>query len=422
MKRSTIIIFLLLAMLKTQAQDYLISFAGSGDTTAVSTVKVDNLTSGATVTLNAGDILHLIPALGIGTLGPDNGSLQLYPNPMAEQSILTFVAPENGKAVISVVDLSGKTVYQISTWLSPGAHSFRVSGINQGMYFLKVSGKNYNYSTKLICQCSLQSEVRIEYVSSVTNTTGNHAKSIATTVDMPYTDGNILMYKGVAGQYSTVVTDVPTSSRTTTFTFVACMDSDGNHYATVRIGIGKSGAQIWMAENLAVGIRINGNLAQTNNGIIERFCYDDNDNNCNIYGGLYQWNEMMQYVETPGAKGICPNGWHIPTMTEWATLTNYLGGYLVAGGKLKETGNTHWLSPNTGATNESGFTALAGGWFNLVFAQGFAGLNQNAYFWSSTPDNLLTYCYYLYVDYTQNRSYTNNDPRDSGFSVRCVQN
>ena len=140
-KKSTFIIFLVLVFLKTQAQDYLISFAGAGDLLQWTALKVDNLTSGATVTLNEGDVLHLIPAVGIGTLDIDNVTLHIYPNPMAEQSMLTFTAPENGNAVICIVDLSGKTVYQISTMLSTGIHSFRVSGINRGMYFVKVTGK-----------------------------------------------------------------------------------------------------------------------------------------------------------------------------------------------------------------------------------------------------------------------------------------
>src|SRR5665811_1507889 len=105
MQKSTLIIFLVLVMLKTHAQNYQISFAGTGDATVVSTVKVDNLTSGATVTLNGGDILHLIVGLGIGTLNIDDGNMQIYPNPMAGQSDLTFVAPENGHAVIDIVDL-----------------------------------------------------------------------------------------------------------------------------------------------------------------------------------------------------------------------------------------------------------------------------------------------------------------------------
>ena len=78
-----------------------------------------------------------------------------------------------------------------------------------------------------------------------------------------------------------------------------------------------------LAQNLNVGTRINGLQEQTNNGIIKKHCNGDLDSNCNVYGGLYQWDEAMQYVTTEGVKGICPTGWHLPTDAEWCTLTQY---------------------------------------------------------------------------------------------------
>ena len=79
-----------------------------------------------------------------------------------------------------------------------------------------------------------------------------------------------------------------------------------------------------MAENLNVGTRISGSSNQTNNSIIEKYCYDDLEANCNTYGGLYQWDEAMQYSATEGVKGICPTGWHLPTDAEWTTLADFL--------------------------------------------------------------------------------------------------
>jgi uncharacterized protein (TIGR02145 family) len=131
---------------------------------------------------------------------------------------------------------------------------------------------------------------------------------------------------------------------------------DGKTYGTVLIG-----DQCWMAQNLNAGVRIDGSLDQVNNGIVEKYCYDDDPVNCQVYGGLYRWNEMMQFAAKARVQGICPSGWHIPSNTEWGELTIFLGGENIAGGKLKETGTTHWISPNTGATNESGFTGLPGG-------------------------------------------------------------
>ena len=156
-----------------------------------------------------------------------------------------------------------------------------------------------------------------------------------------------------------------------------CADSitdarDGQKYKIVQIG-----SQCWMAQNLNIGMVINGGNNQINNDTIEKYCYGNDTNNCAIYGGLYKWDEMMQYVTTEGTQGICPDSWHLPTDEEWKMLEgavdsqygypdpvwNYTGlrGSDV-GGNLKEIGTTHWNTPNTEATNSSGFTALPGGY------------------------------------------------------------
>ena len=206
-------------------------------------------------------------------------------------------------------------------------------------------------------------------------------------------------------------------------------DADGNSYNTVQIG-----TQCWLKENLNVGTRINGNGAnnQANNGIIEKFCYGDDVNNCNVYGGLYQWNEMMQYVTTEKAQGICPAGWHIPSDLEWYTMENYLDPTVNdpaatgprgtdAGGKLKEAGLTHWGANNDGATNESGFTGLGGGWrneFDLIFYD----LNSNGYWATSTlkPTNSNQSWYHSLINWSAT-TVRYNITRSVPLSVRCIK-
>ena len=187
---------------------------------------------------------------------------------------------------------------------------------------------------------------------------------------------------------------------------------DGKLYPTVQIG-----AQCWMAQNMNISIRIGG-TTQTNNGIFEKYCYSDLESNCNIYGGLYQWQETMQYVTTPGAQGICPLGWHVPTYDEWRiTLTDFLGN--TAGGKMKETGTTHWASPNTGATNSSGFTALGGGLRPTSGSYGY--LLLDAIFWSSSLYSP-TEAWYLTLQNNLYWVYFEYGSRAHGFSVRCLKN
>ena len=160
----------------------------------------------------------------------------------------------------------------------------------------------------------------------------------------------------------------------------------------------------------------------TDNSILEKYCYEDNPTNCATYGGLYQWEELMPYS---GIQDICPGDWHLPTDAEWTILTDFLGGVAVAGGNMKSTGTIEagtglWYAPNSGATNASGFTALAGG-SRLYDGSGFHGLDSAAIFWSSTADIGSGAHYWL-------RSLIYNSAvvgRDSfwvfyGFSVRCL--
>jgi uncharacterized protein (TIGR02145 family) len=190
-------------------------------------------------------------------------------------------------------------------------------------------------------------------------------------------------------------------------------DRDDQQYETVQIG-----DQCWMAENLNIGTRINGSSNQSDNGTIEKYCYNNADAQCDTYGGLYQWDEMMGYTTTPGVQGICPEGWHLPSDAEWTTLTTYLGGESVAGGKMKETGTTYWNSPNTGATNSSGFTALPGGGRNTNGS--FSGVGNEGYWWSSSEIGA-SGAWNRSLYYGSAQVYRYSYGKSSGFSVRCLK-
>ena len=129
---------------------------------------------------------------------------------------------------------------------------------------------------------------------------------------------------------------------------------DDQKYGTVQIG-----NQCWMAENINIGTRIESTNNMLNNGTIEKYCYDDLESNCDTWGGLYQWYEMMEYDTTPSTQGICPSGWHLPADEEWKILEGTVDSLygvgdsiwdltgdrgLNAGVMLKETGTGHWLS------------------------------------------------------------------------------
>ncbi|MCX6303889.1 MAG: fibrobacter succinogenes major paralogous domain-containing protein [Bacteroidetes bacterium] len=191
-------------------------------------------------------------------------------------------------------------------------------------------------------------------------------------------------------------------------------DVDGNVYHTVKIG-----TQTWMLENLKTTKYRNGNPipnvtdpAGWYNLTTGAYCnYNNDQSNATTYGRLYNW-----YAATD-TRNICPTGWHIPTDAEWTILTDFLGGESVAGGKMKESGTAHWISPNTGATNSSGFTALPGGFRTELH---FGGIGDDVVFLSSTIYSTDTfYKRQIYTD----ESMVNRDLGylTNGNSVRCIK-
>jgi len=206
-----------------------------------------------------------------------------------------------------------------------------------------------------------------------------------------------------------------TSSPTSTIS-----DREGNVYKIVTVG-----TQVWMAENLKStkyndGTSIPNVTASTSWGALTTGAYCDYGNvasNSSTYGRLYNW-----YVgASSNAKNVCPTGWHVPSDVEWTTLTTYLGGVSVAGGKVKEAGTSHWLSPNTGATNTTGFTALPSGTRDYLGT--FGTLKTYGCWWTATQASASTIGWYRIVSYN-NASVTRSDGigKKAGLSIRCVKN
>lgn len=192
----------------------------------------------------------------------------------------------------------------------------------------------------------------------------------------------------------------------------------GGYYRTVKIG-----NQCWLRENLDIGSMINGSSNQTDNSIIEKYCYNDTLSNCDVYGGLYQGDEALQYVLTPGAQGVCPSGWHLPTDGEWHTLElllsepanetncdgarNSLWGCDPAGTKLKFGGS-------------SNFSGLMSG--NRYIDGNFYNLGSYTIFWSSTVNSGGLQARYLMLSGGNETKVHRSAPdRPNGYSVRCIK-
>ena len=201
---------------------------------------------------------------------------------------------------------------------------------------------------------------------------------------------------------------------------------DGRLYTTLRIG-----GQCWMTENLDIGTMIDGSNNQTDNSIIEKYCYDDEISNCATYGGLYQWDEMMQYSTLESTQGVCPVGWHLPSDDEYKTLEIHLGMTMAqadaSGNRGTDQGSklagneplwTDDLLDQNDAFDMSGFAALPGG--HRIDNLSFNALSESAFFWSSSlatvSDPLARLILYNAADVIRGTT-----GKSLGNSVRCVQ-
>jgi uncharacterized protein (TIGR02145 family) len=199
-------------------------------------------------------------------------------------------------------------------------------------------------------------------------------------------------------------------------------------FTTLPLSNGNIGTQIWSVTNLDVTTYRDGTLIPQvtdpnawANLTTGAWCYYNNDSaNGTIYGKLYNWYAVAGIHDndpnTPN-KVLAPTGWHIPTDSEWTTLTDFLGGMSIAGGKMKSTGTSLWQSPNTGATNESGFTSLPGGGRNINGP--FLGIGLDSFFWSASEINS-TNAFFHYLNYSLVNIQKISTDKQDGFSVRCV--
>ncbi len=176
------------------------------------------------------------------------------------------------------------------------------------------------------------------------------------------------------------------------------------------------GSQVWARYNLNVGTMVTGVTTQTNNSILEKYCHSNIELNCTNDGGLYQWDEAMQYVVTAGAQGICPAGSHIPTDAEWKTLEMQLGM------SQAQADATSWRGTDQGTQlkpgGASGMNMLLAGY--RVTDGSFGGLLSVAYPWSSSESGVNAW--FRRIDTSNTTVRHNWDVKTYGFSIRCIGN
>jgi len=218
--------------------------------------------------------------------------------------------------------------------------------------------------------------------------------------------------------------DVAHISFNPSITYGSMTDQDGNTYKTVTIG-----TRVWMAQNLrTTTFNDNTDIPMIKDSIAwsnlttPAYCWYENDKSSlhrSLYGALYNW-----YAVNTGK--LCPTGWHVPSDHEWITLRTYLGGEDIAGGKLKESGTLHWQSPNAGATNESGLTALPSGMRGIVATgnQGkFEGRSTDCCWWSATrlSEEPFSLIFGLWINTNYSRVFRREFYVSDGAAARCIK-
>ncbi len=440
MKTIALILFLGIATVNVQAQNFLISFAGTGEGRSVDSVKVENLSQCTSLSMPGSDILNLSGTVGINEqVNDEEDQVSIFPNPFSGHCSLLFESARSSKVIIELYELSGKRILQQKENLPQGRHAFQLSGIPAGSYGLKVESGHYRYSARLIsiAASSGRPEIRIAasdyYPLKQEAVPGNgeikNLKDSKSVIAMQFNAGDTLKLTGRSGNCRTVSMFFPIQSQTVTFHFVRCSDADSNHYAVVQIG-----SQLWMQENLKATRNRDGsaipNVADSAAwGTLTSGAYCDYHNNPAegaYYGHLYNFYAIAD------SRNMCPVGWHVASHAEWNILEKFLdptvdtsalaGTGNSIGRILKEGCSTRWqYYDSTYGYNSAGFTALCTNYRVSSGAWSLApGNNHDCSFWTSTSYTA-TAAWYRSLRWCTCDIYVLFPPKRAGQSVRCIK-
>ena len=417
MKKFTLLFAALVFVIANgKSQNYLINFTGSGLSSTVETVLVVNLSSGDSLFINGNDTLHLIPNVGIQSVDKISQRLSINPNPTSQSAKIEFYNARYGCVTLEVSDIAGKVILMSHQLLSQGIQTFQISGLKAGIFIVKVNTGDNIYTARLVSNATQFSVPVLKHENTIVGKIpADNLKSDDNIIQMLYFDGEWLLFKGSSGNHARVTTLIPTQHETIDFEFIGCVDADGKNYPVVSVG-----EQTWMAENLAYLPEV----SPPSQGSYDEPYYYVSDYygssvsiakttaNFQNYGVLYNWTASLT---------CCPAGWHLPLESDWIYLTNYLGS--TAGGKMKSIRtepDTHprWVSPNEGAVNESGFSAIPGGLRSLNYS--FPDRGKYGYWWSSSELSQ-GYARKFGLLYYSVRTTMLSENKQVGFSIRCLR-
>jgi uncharacterized protein (TIGR02145 family) len=420
------------------AQEIIVSFQPKSESGSIDSIRATNLRTKESVLISGNNTLKLVDiSTGIQPKPGYSRSGSIYPNPSHGEASVVFSVEKNQLAELGLYNLGGQLVNKKMQRLVPGIHRFNVSFPKNGVYLIVIKTEQGTESLKVVCSGAKTSGNSIDYIgfgqTAENIRSDNQLKSALTTnnLDSSLDIGGILHY--VPGDYiyydfyswylkmlrETILVDKPkqtTPEDTIKYgvVFHECIDADGNSYKVVKIG-----DQTWMAENLKTTSYRKGeailNVTDKDKWAYrstDAYCWFNNDiTNKSIYGALYN---RFAVVDN---RNLCPVGWHIPKEEEWKILLNCLGGLSVASGKMRESGISHWASPNQGATNESGFSALPGGYRSWSDGS-FKSWHNAASWWTATNTNGVCLVSFNVESAGSGGFYCETEQK--GMHVRCV--
>lgn len=415
MKTLFLVLGFIVSTLLSLGQNNQISFSASGESSIIDSVNVKNLSSCTEVLVMGSEILQLDGLVSINDIPSNSFDLNIYPNPNIETSYINFFNPEDSEINIELYDISGVLVAKKDLYLKSGSQLLAIENLSAGIYLINVSSGNSAETARIVSLGIGSGTTNIKNFGVSENQNKEiKPKSNKSIINMPYNQGDRLLFTAYSGIYSRVVTLVPTGSETINFEFISCTDGDGNHYPVVTIG-----NQTWMAQNLRTTTMSNGipipHKPDSNDWLNseDAYCWVNNDiSTADYYGAIYKWNSAS-------AATLCPPGWRTPSDNDWAAMVTYLGGADVAGGKLKSVCSDLWIPPNGGATNEYGFSGLPAGY--RKHGGDFSLFQLYGDWWSTTLADCGVNAWTRstrYMDAFLGRYYFN---KNAGFPVRCIK-
>jgi len=416
-------------------------------------IKIMNKTLGADTVLYWPDTtLVLDYSVGIPESINNKTNFQVfqnYPNPVLNQTTLSMYVPGNDKVAIIITDILGRVIFQSDEILDQGMHSYTFIPESRGLFIFNARWRGQSKSIKILSYNSDNNNASTIEYNWDENSAFEHKKTLDvqslyfnigdTLLFVGYANSLLIGYAnslliGYANSLETGILDTLSINQTYTFQFatiIPCpgtpiVEYEGQVYNTIQIF-----SQCWLKENLNVGWIIPGSGFMSDNGFIEKYCYNDEPDSCMKYGGLYQWDEMMQYTAQKGTQGICPPGWHIPTDEEWKVLEGAVDSQYGIGDTEWNLYNNIGHDVGSNLKTTSGWSANGNGSDLFDFSAlpsgrrdqdgNFSRIFSKCGWWTSSQRDNDQACSHNIISQANGVFRKAHNWKQRGYSVRCIR-